>query len=135
MNELLAIIRGRTPTKIHKLFLEISQEELSKLCEKNYCQLFFIDGKNIQNKKDFFAICQEEMAFPTYFGHNWDAWNDCITDLSWFPASHYLFCYQNWQNFSKNSPRDWEILLDILNDAIAYWPEQNISFSVIFLLS
>ena len=30
------------------------------------------------------------LEFPGYFGQNWDALIDCITDMSWLPASSYI---------------------------------------------
>ncbi|WP_083389754.1 barstar family protein [Trichormus sp. NMC-1] len=30
------------------------------------------------------------MEIPTYFGANWDAFDECITDLTWCPAQRYV---------------------------------------------
>ena len=32
---------------------------------------------------DVFAFYSKALAFPDYFGWNWDAFDECITDLSW----------------------------------------------------
>lgn len=131
MNQLLEIITRKKPEKIYHLSVDISEENLVNLCQENDCKLFYIEGKNIKNKQEFFQACFSSLNLPDYFGNNWDAWEECLTDLSWCPANSYLFYYHNSPFFANNSPQDWGILLDILQEAIAYWQKQNTSFSVI----
>jgi RNAse (barnase) inhibitor barstar len=95
--------------------------------------LFYFNGENIFNKTVFFETSRQVMKFPDYFGNNWDAWEECVTDLSWVPSSSYLFVYRNTENFTTNSPQDWTILLDIFHSIISYWQQQNIAFFVILL--
>jgi RNAse (barnase) inhibitor barstar len=130
MKQLLEIIKEKAPN-IYQLVLDISQENLTTLCQENHCKLFYLDGEDINNKQEFFQGCVSAMDLPEYFGNNWDAWEDCLTDLSWCQASSYLFYYHKSQNFATNFPQDWAILLDILQEAIAYWQQQNILFFVV----
>src|SRR5258708_36947570 len=30
------------------------------------------------------------LQFPCYFGENWDAFDECLTDLTWLPAEAYV---------------------------------------------
>lgn len=132
MNQVLEIIQGKKSPGIYELSLNLSPVELSQLCQDNHCQLFYIEGDTIFEKPDFFRVSIPAINLPEYFGKNWDAWEECITDLSWCESSSYLFVYKNPQNFATHSPEDWEIFKDILSTTIAYWSEQKISFSVIF---
>jgi len=45
-----------------------------------------IRGEKSRSAADLFDEFQMALEFPTYFGHNWDAFSDCITDLSWLQA-------------------------------------------------
>jgi len=130
MNQLLEIITEKAPN-IYQLKPEISQKNLINFCQTNKFQLCYLDGININNKQEFFQGCISAFKLPEYFGNNWDAWEDCLTDLSWFQAYSYLFYYHNYQNFATNSPEDWQILVAILQDTIAHWQRQNIPFFVI----
>ncbi|WP_164479238.1 barstar family protein [Nakamurella antarctica] len=49
-----------------------------------------IDGKDMKNLDSLFARYAEIFRFPSYFGGNWPAFNECITDLSDLPAKAYL---------------------------------------------
>ena len=37
----------------------------------------------ILNKYDLFTVFEDGLKFPDYFGRNWDAFEECIRDLSW----------------------------------------------------
>ncbi len=45
-------------------------------------QVFYLDGTEINNKETFLRKTAGVMKFPTYFGLNWDAFKECITDLT-----------------------------------------------------
>lgn len=40
-------------------------------------------GRESQSKEGFFKEIAKKLDFPEYFGHNWDAFIDCLGDLSW----------------------------------------------------
>jgi RNAse (barnase) inhibitor barstar len=70
------------------------------------------------------ALFQEWAAalqFPSYFGHNWDAFEDCLTDLDWLPAKNYLFFITNANSILRDSSHELNMFLDILNKAEASW--------------
>ena len=35
----------------------------------------------IRNEKTFHAVCQRMFGFPDFYGHNMDAWIDCLSCL------------------------------------------------------
>lgn len=42
-----------------------------------------IDGIDIGSKLDFMKAMDYAFGFPPYFGENWDALWDCLTDMYW----------------------------------------------------
>ena len=42
-----------------------------------------LDGEKLKSKEQLLIVLKEALHFPDYFGFNWDALQDCITDLSW----------------------------------------------------
>ena len=89
-------------------------------------KVFYLDGKKITSKQAFLKQAAEAMEIPTYFGNNWDAFDECITDLTWCPAQRYVILYDYADIFAQAEPTQYQIALDILNSAKKYWEANNI---------
>ncbi|MFM6908074.1 MAG: barstar family protein, partial [Dolichospermum sp.] len=96
-------------------------------------KVFHLNGKKINNKQTFLTQAAEAMEFPTYFGHNWDAFDECITDLTWCPAQRYVILYDHADIFAQAEPTQYQIALDIFNSAKEYWEANNISFKFLVI--
>jgi len=71
------------------------------------------------------------MRFPEWFGANWDALADCLTDLSWLDDSGYLITLRGYDRAFTADSADWETLLGVLEDACAYWQDEGTPFGVL----
>jgi hypothetical protein len=80
-----------------------------------------LDGEIAANRIAFFAEIARVMQFPAYFGHNWDAVYDCLTDLNWLPAAGYVLLLDGFGPFAAAQPEQWAIGLRVLRDACAFW--------------
>lgn len=68
------------------------------------------------------------MDFPDTFGHNWDALDDSLRDLSWLPASGYAVFVRG--DAPRRVGRIWELLLDVLESAAVDWIARGVPFWV-----
>ena len=96
-------------------------------------EIFYLDGREIRDKQSFLQKVAEVMRFPDYFGYNWDALEECITDLDWCPAARYILIYDYPEGFSKAEPEQWKIAYDILRSAVEYWQEMDIPLEVLLI--
>jgi hypothetical protein len=70
------------------------------------------------------------LDFPRWFGGNWDALEDCLTDLSWSSAAGHVLLIDG----AGELPGDERgILLDILCAAAAWWADRKRPFFAVFL--
>jgi Barstar (barnase inhibitor) len=64
------------------------------------------------------------LEFPDYFGRNWDAVWDCLTDLDWLPAPAYLLVVENADRVLGGAPLHWrEVWRRGLDRVVARWAE------------
>jgi barstar (barnase inhibitor) len=40
-----------------------------------------LPSSEIIDRKTFHVVCQRVFGFPEYYGHNWNAWIDCMSCL------------------------------------------------------
>jgi RNAse (barnase) inhibitor barstar len=91
-----------------------------------------LDGDVAGTRAGFFQEIARVLHFPDYFGHNWDAVYDCLTDLTWLPAAGYVLVLDGFDRFATNEPDQWGIGLKVLREACAFW--QPLSRPMVALL-
>jgi hypothetical protein len=92
--------------------------------------LFCLNLADINEKGGFLDAAAKALNFPHYFGSNWDAFEDCLTDLSWIGAKGYFLLIQNLGHFSHKAPKEMSMARAIFQDAAAYWKQHNVRFFV-----
>jgi RNAse (barnase) inhibitor barstar len=78
-----------------------------------------LDGTDAATRSGFFQAIASSLHFPDYFGRNWDAVYDCLTDLNWLPAAGYVLVLDEFDQFATNEPEQWDIGLKVLREACA----------------
>jgi hypothetical protein len=94
-------------------------------------RLFQLDGRRARSKASFLQTAADAMHFPDYFGCNWDAFEECINDLSWAPARGYILLYEHVWWFACEHSTAWRTARSILQDACRNWASQDVSFLVL----
>ena len=94
-------------------------------------------GSECINRPALHAAVAAALQFPAYYGHNWDAMDECITDLEWLPATRYLIHIDGIEDLLPNESDGFTQFLGVLLDAHRSWrhPEargQAVPFHVLF---
>ncbi len=103
--------------------------------------LRMINGKKCGTPSDVFTEFARALQFPDYFGHNWDALEECLADLEWLPAKGYGLLISDAQCVIPDDEEEYETLLEVLNDAGEAWSKgqtgegRRAPFHVLFVVS
>lgn len=87
-----------------------------------------VDLARVATKEAFLAAVGEALGFPDWYGHNWDALADCLTDLSWMEADGYVIVLERADAFAQAAPTDFATALSIFQDAADTWREDGVPF-------
>ena len=73
------------------------------------------------------------LQFPDYFGNNWDAFDECISDMEWMPASGYVLVVSGAKQLWSNAPASAGKLVSAWLLAASSWASENVPFHLVFL--
>jgi len=92
-----------------------------------------IDGGQIEGDRQLFAFLAEALGFPDYFGHNWDAVDECLRDLSWLPGTGYVLFVEHAARFWERGYRTAGALVETWLAAADDWSREGIPFHLVFI--
>jgi hypothetical protein len=75
-------------------------------------------------KADLLERMARTLEFPEWFGGNWDALEDCLTEV------HGYLLFYDYQGIAAD---DLGVLLDVLASSAEFWAEQGEPFFAIFV--
>lgn len=119
------LLTGKTTPNVYRLTSRAAATTITNRVEKAGWRCFVIDGDTIQNKRSFIETSSRALNFPTWSGKNWDAFYDSLTSLSQSPADGYVVLYENFANFATDQAQEWQMALEILQDAVRFWQQHN----------
>jgi hypothetical protein len=68
------------------------------------------------------------LRFPEWFGANWDALEDCLTDLSWSQAPGHVLIFEGF-----TTGDDLGVLSDVLASSAEFWAARRRPFFAVFI--
>ena len=80
-----------------------------------------IKGAKCQTTTGLLSECARALDFPDYFGHNWDALEECLADLEWLPAKGYILLITDAAQVLPDDEEEYETFLEVLRDAGEAW--------------
>lgn len=102
----------------------------------NSMALTVLEGSiaDVKTDKELFAVIASAMQFPDYFGHNWDALDECLCDMDWLPAEGYLLVLRNSAKGWSQSPYILGRFVTIWLEASEYWMKEQRPFHLVFVM-
>jgi RNAse (barnase) inhibitor barstar len=127
------LLADMTPGGDAVRMLDLSTTDADLLCvvagERGYsCALADLAG--CHDKDEFLARMAEALDFPAWFGRNWDAFFDCLADLSWLPAGGHVLVLLNAADMQRHAPEAFDTAMAIMRDAATVWAGRGIVFRV-----
>jgi RNAse (barnase) inhibitor barstar len=90
--------------------------------------LWRVDIGRVHDRQDFTSLVAKALAFPEWLGGNWDAFEDCLGDLSWHPAPGYVLLLEHGKHFGAGHKQDFVTAVEVLDGVAEYWQGQGKPF-------
>jgi RNAse (barnase) inhibitor barstar len=77
-----------------------------------------IDLSEVRTASALHELLAHKLAFPDYYGRNWDAFNDCFCDAdagSWPDAVRFV----GWEALAQRLPRDAKLFRECVESGLA----------------
>ncbi|MCX8254607.1 hypothetical protein RHAL1_03723 [Beijerinckiaceae bacterium RH AL1] len=72
----------------------------------------------IGSKQQLFQVYYEYLLLPGYFGFNWDALYDVLTDLQWIKLQSVMIYHEA---IPQISDEDEALYMRLLDDSLRFW--------------
>jgi RNAse (barnase) inhibitor barstar len=95
--------------------------------------VFEVNGACIESERDLLSALARAMEFPSYFGMNWDALDECLRDLSWRPAKGYVLVLRDAEQLWRRNGRLMGSLVGSWLFAAESWAKASVSFHLLFV--
>jgi hypothetical protein len=90
-------------------------------------------------RREFFEACAAAFGFPEYFGHNWDAFEEClesqefdeVEDLD--DADGLLVLWSGWGDMAELEPEQFAVAVDVFRAILAVWEESDLAARVVLI--
>ena len=85
-----------------------------------------VRGEKMQTMEELFDEFAAAFQFPTYFGENWAALDECLSDLDWLPAEGYVTAVSNTALvLGKEDTEDQAVFFRLLSRICSYWAQHH----------
>ena len=94
-------------------------------------KLLRIDLKDVRDKTGLLRALASGLEFPEWFGGNWDALEECLTELGDAPRG-YVLLLDHCAELVEHAPHDFTMAMEIFEDVAEFWAEQGKGFWTLF---
>jgi hypothetical protein len=125
-----ALIDRLNDAKRSGVYRAVRPDEAVDAARGTRLDLVRVDLAGAADKSALLARLAEVLAFPEWFGGNWDALEDCLADLSWRVGAGHVLVLERPGELPVD---DLGVLIDILQSAADHWAGRGRPFFAVFV--
>jgi hypothetical protein len=134
MKKLEALLNQEVSPDIYRFTSRAAAGNIHAEVTQNNARCVIVEGNRIHDKATFLKAFAATLRFPKTFGSNWDAFEDCMRDLSWLKLEEgatLVLLYEDAGRFINVNSADWAVAHIILTEVIACWQAHGLSLYIL----
>ena len=116
MSGLAALLAGRKEPGLHAWHSGFDVADVRHTVEHAGWRFAHVDGLAAQTKAEFLRAVGEALDFPDWYGQNFDALADCLTDVD--GAGGTVLLWDGWGPLARNDPQAFSVALSVLGTRV-----------------
>jgi RNAse (barnase) inhibitor barstar len=100
-------------------------DALLELAARNKMRVVTVMLAAARDKNAFMNAMATALQFPDYFGHNWDAFYDCLLDLQHGHFAGTLLVLRDTSAFARAEPEEFAAAMAAVDDAAESWKTED----------
>lgn len=93
-----------------------------------------LDSSLIRDDESLFSIVSEALGFPDYFGSNWDAMDECLSELDLSSHSGFVLFCNNSSELWRYSTYSAGKFLSVWQSVAEIWGSEGKPFHLCFVI-
>ena len=81
------------------------------------CVIVDLDLSGVSSEKELLEYIASRLRFADYFGQNWNALLDMLSDMSWWESDRFLFIIEGAQSLFAEDPMTFQTFFEVLQSA------------------
>jgi len=106
-------------------------DELERAASAAGLLIVKLDLARARGKTGLLSLFAKTLKFPKYFGRNWDALHDFLTDLGWLNTKGWLLIMANGKSYARRHNEHFGTAIEVLRAAAEYWRSAGKPFWVL----
>jgi hypothetical protein len=123
---LAAVLGGARPPGIYRWLSRAHPSAVRRELAAAGWATHLLDGRALAGRLDLLDRCAGALAFPSWFGRNWDAFFDCLGDLSWLAGAGHVLLWEQYGGLARSDAKAWRQAYQIFGEAIAARAEAGV---------
>jgi RNAse (barnase) inhibitor barstar len=127
----LRSVLAHAPSGLYQVRSPLASTRLRIAARAHDVHLHCVESNCIGDKRTFLTQLAHALHLPAWFGMNWDAMADSLTDLRWEPGSTQVVWLKDMRRFARRSPPEFETALAVFEEASLWWLDHDVHLLVL----
>lgn len=129
MSGLAALLAGHNPPGLYQWHSAAQVADVQHAVDHAGWDFAYLDGWAVEDKDSFLGAIAKALDFPDYFGANFDAMADCLSDVTASGKDGVLLLWDGWSPLARHDEAAFETAQSVLRSRVE--GEQGCKFAVV----